>query len=194
VRDLGRAVDERDWRTRAWNQDQAWFTAAEARAFVPERAEAGAAVAVPARLVARLARLHLVDTVRGQTPPFAREAVQEAALRSEVVRVDGGAVHLRLSGSTRTLAKGRWPIGDGGEPQESERGVRTELDGRAVWDRAAGRFTSFELLALGERFGATQYNQRANDTAPARIGFAFVLAPAGHPRIAPAFWWEYDLH
>jgi hypothetical protein len=194
VRDLDRPVDERDWRTRAWNQDQAWFTAAEAHALVPERAEPGAAVDVPARLVGRLARLHLCDTVRGQTPPFAKDAVQEAALRCEVVRVDGERVHLRLSGSTRTLAKGRWPVSDRGEVQEQERGVRTDLDGRAVFDRAAGRFTAFELLAVGERSGATQYNQRANDLAPSRIGFLFVLAPKDHPHIAPAYWWEYDLH
>jgi hypothetical protein len=198
VRDLDRAVDERavdklDWRTRAWNQDQAWFTKAEAAALVPSDAAVGAAVAVPARLVERLARLHLVDTVRGQTPPFGKDAVLEATLRSEVQEVDGHSVHLRLSGRTRTQAKGTWKESDRGENQQSERGVRTELTGRAVWDRAAGRFTSFELLALGERFGATQYNQRADDTAPSRIGFLFVLAPKDHPRVAPAFWWDYDL-
>src|SRR5262249_27871993 len=140
VRDLGRTIDPRDWRTRAWNQDQAWFSEAEAAAMVPTDAQPGAAIDVPVRLVERLARLHLVDTVGGQTPPFNRDAVQQAALRSEVLRVDGSRVHLRLRGATRTFAKGSWPASDRGANQEQERGVQTELDGRAVWDRDARRF------------------------------------------------------
>ena len=193
VRDLGRTADPRDWRTRAWNADQAWFTKAEAGVLVPAGAEVGAATAVPARLVERLARLHLVDSVRGQTPPFGKEAVQEATLRSTVTAVDGPRVQLRLDGSTRTTATGSWPETDGGASAAHERGVRTELCGRAVWNRAGERFESFELLAVGERWGATQYNQRGGDTAPSRIGFLFVLAPKDFPRTAPAYWWEYEL-
>ena len=193
VRDLGRDVNERDWRTQAMNEDQAWFSKAEAQSMVPEGNEVGAAVDVPARLVVRLARLHLVDTVRGQTPPFPKDAVVTAELRSEVVRADASEVHLSLTGRVHTQQRGRWIIQDRGEAVDHERGVKVELSGRAVWDRQAARFRSFELLALGERWGATQYNQRSDDVAPTRIGFAFVLAPKDHPRVAPAFWWDYDL-
>jgi hypothetical protein len=193
VRDLGRSADPRDWRTQAWNEDQAWFTKDEARSMVPGDDAVGAAVHVPDRLVARLVRLHLVDTVRGQTPPFPNDAIVAAQLHSEVVRRDGARVHLQLTGRTHALQKGRWIVADRGQPVEHERGVKTELTGRAVWDRQAGRFAAFELLALGERWGATQYNQRGDDVEPTRIGFAFVLAPADHPRVAPAFWWDYDL-
>jgi len=193
LRDLGRKVEARDWRTQAWNQDQAWFTKAEAQSLLPAEIKVGAATLVPSRLVERIARLHLVDAVRGQTPAFNKDAVVAAELRTEVVGVDGNRVQLRLSGHTHTLAKGRWVISDRGQPADQERGVKTELTGRAVWNRDAARFESFELLAIGERWGATQYNQRGDDTAPTRIGFAFVLAPKDHPHVAPAFWWDYDL-
>jgi hypothetical protein len=188
VRDLGREVSARDWRTQAWNEDQAWFTEAEARAMVPAEVQAGAVVEVPERLVERLARLHLVDTVRGQSPSFPKDAVVTAELRSEVALVDGVRAHLRLAGRTHAQQKGRWVVVDGNEPEEHERGVKTELTGRAVWDMEAERFVAFDLLAIGERWGATHYNERSRDLGPTRIGFAFVLAGEGHSRVAPAFW------
>lgn len=193
VRDLGREVEPGDWRTEAWNEDQAWFTKSEAAAMVPAAGGVDAETLVPRRLVARLARLHLVDVVRGQTPPLPADAVVTAELRSAVTAVDGARVHLQLTGRTHTLQKGRWIVRDGEGPVDHERGVRTDLQGHAVWDREQARFTAFELLAVGERWGATRYNQRADDTAPTRIGFLFALAPPDHPRVAPAFWWEYGL-
>lgn len=193
VRDLHRAVDAKDWRTAAWNEDQAWFTKNEAAAMVPAEPAVGARVDVPRRLVERLARLHLVDTVRGQAPPFRREDVLAAELRAEVVRIDGDRVHLSLAGTTHTRQRGRWPTANRGSPTNAERGVRTELEGRAVWDRSRARFATFELIATGTRWGATQYNERGKDLEPTAIGFAFVLAPPDHPRVAPAFWWDYDL-
>lgn len=189
LRDLDRR-DTGDWRGRAWNQDQAWFTRAEAAAMVPE-ARVGAVRDVERRLVERLARLHLVDSVRGQTPPFGKDAVVEASLRSEVVAVAGREVQLRLRGRTHAVAKGRWVIRNRGEPVEHERGVQCEIEGRAAWD--GERFTAFELVAIGERWGATQYNERGDDVGRTRIGFAFVLASEDHPRVAPAFFWDYDL-
>lgn len=189
LRDLDRP-DTGDWRGRAWNQDQVWFTRSEAAAFVPE-ARVGARREVERRLVERLVRLHLIDSVRGQTPAFPKDAVVTAELISEVVASEGPMLHLRLSGKTAAVATGRWPIRDRGEPVAHERGVRCELLGRAIWN--GERFTSCELVAIGERWGATQYNGRGDDLSPSRIGFAFVLAQPDHPRVAPAFFWDYDL-
>jgi hypothetical protein len=191
LRDLGRPVDEKDWRTRAWNTDQAWFTAREAASFVPEQREVGAKVAVPARLVERLARFHLIDSVRGQTPPMSREAVLKASLQCEVTGVNGDDVLLRLVGKTHTEVEGR-PV-EGEPATKTGRGVATELRGHARWNQQSGRFDAFELIAMGTRWGATQYNERGRDLGPTAIGFAFVLAPPDHPRVAPSCWWDYDL-
>ena len=50
------------------------------------------------------------------------------------------------------------------------------------------QFVSFELVAVGTRWGATQNNSRRNDVDPAPIGFLFTLAGDGPcERIAPAF-------
>lgn len=197
-RDLGPLPDETarqaDWRRVAWNEDQVWFTAREARALLPASLEVGARRDVPHRLVSRLARLHLVDSVRGQTPAFRKHHVIGAELHCDVVAVTGDTVAVRYTGQTLTRQQGRWRTHDGGgEPDEQERGMHTELSGRASWNRTAGRFESFELLAIGERWGATQYNGRPLVDEPTPIGFAFVLAPPGHPRVAPAFWWHYVL-
>jgi hypothetical protein len=202
VRDLDRPAEAgaaagdgaADWRTRAWNEDQVWFSAAEARAWVPATPTVGAVTELPERLAVRLVRLHLVDSVRGQTPSLPRDSVRTASFRSEVTAVDGDRVHLKIGGSTLAVQSGRWIVRDRGEPVDHERGVRTQIEGRAEFDTKANRFVLFELLCTGERWGATQYNGRADDQQKAPIGFAFVLAEPDHPRVAPAFWWEYDLH
>ena len=183
VRDLGREVRVDDWRTRAWNEDQVWFTAAEARSMVPADPRVGARHEIPARLVARLARLHLLDTVRGQTPPMPKSALVEHWLTAHVVGVDDQGVQLVFRGRTHTEH----------ERSAGARGVAVDLRGHASWDRAAARFRAFELLAIGERFGASRFNERRDDLDRSRIGFAFRLAPAGHPRVAPAFWSSYRL-
>lgn len=192
LRDLERPTGPADWRSASWNEDQVWFTRAEAAALVPHPPEVGARIDVPQRLVERLATLHLVDSVRGQTPPLPAAAVETAALTSEVVGIDRGHVVLRLRGGTRVVERGEWADRDGAK-RAQERGVATGLRGRARWDPAAGRFVAFELVAAGQRWGATRYNERADDLAPSPVGFAFVLAQPDHPRVAPAFWWRYDL-
>ncbi|HEX6811847.1 MAG TPA: hypothetical protein VF384_09520, partial [Planctomycetota bacterium] len=164
LRDLGRPVDEKDWRTRAWNTDQVWFTAAEARSLVPKQHEVGAVIAVPPRLVERLARFHLLDSVRGQTPPMSRDAVREASLQSQVTAVQGDEVSLQFTGKTRTEVS--VPAANAEAAKETSRGVATDLRGHARWNAKTGRFTAFELLAVGTRWGATQYNQRAQDLEP----------------------------
>jgi hypothetical protein len=63
-----------------WNLDYAWFTAAEARAWLPEKPRPGDVHPVPAVSARRLARFHLVDNARGQTLPFAESEVLQADL------------------------------------------------------------------------------------------------------------------
>ena len=187
-RDLPRDDPPDDWRADASNRDYAWFRGDELRGSLPQALTPGARRAVADPIVRRLARLHLVDNVRGQCPAFADAHVERAELTAEVAATDGGRVELALEGSTRTVARGKWPVAgyrDMHDPAEQERGVETSLRGQAVWDTESGRFVAFELLALGTRWGGTQYNGRGDDLAPGRIGFAFVLA-GDDERVAPA--------
>ena len=183
-----------DWRQTAWNHDFAWFTRDEARQLVPEQHEIGAKRQIPEPLIRRLVRAHLVDNVRGETQPYAEENVERAEWSSEVVKVAGNSITLRLTGATRATAEGMWSVAGlrHPEPTPQKRGHETGILGRAVYDCEKQRFTSFEMLALGTRWGGSQYNQRQDDLDPAPIGTLFLLAgdsPA--ERVAPAFFRQY---
>jgi hypothetical protein len=192
-RDLPRDESELpgDWRAEAWNQDFAWFRKAEARQFLPQKPEPGAARDVPKKLVERIATLNLVDNVRGQTPAFRAEHVQEATLSSEVIAVEDGVMRLRLSGRAKLEASGRWRTdGHRDAPEQRQRGADFTLVGEADWDIATERFARFDLLAIGDRWGATQYNGRADDPGPAPMGVLFTIT--GEPeRVPPAYIWSY---
>jgi hypothetical protein len=166
-----------DWRETAWNQDFAWFTKAEARQFLPAEPKVGGKQDLPESIINRIACAHLIDNVRGQTNPFNESQIKKARLTAEVTKVDGNTVSLRLEGETSTAVDG---------PRKHSLDMR--LLGSATFDLAKGRFTAFELVAVGVRAGSTQLNGRRNDTDPAPIGILFTLAGDGPcERIAPAF-------
>lgn len=193
-RDLPRAAAAEDWRGEAWNQDFAWFTKEEARQFLTT--DDGAEAEVPTALVKRLARFHLVDNVRGQTwPPYSDGEVQRAELRSQVTATQGDLVSLRLEGASRCVATGKWSIagsGDGHQPSPQQRGVQTRLLGHAQYDLQREVFVRFQLVAIGTRWGGTQYNGRSSDLQPSPVGFVFTLASdTAADTVAPAFWEVY---
>lgn len=178
ARDLPRGDAPADWRAAAWNRDFAWFRKDELAALTePE---------VPRRLVVRLARLHLVDFVRGQTVPFEEKHVEKAELRCE--KAEG---EFRYRGEVRLSAEGKWPVrgfADMNGPGEQKRGYEARLLGRAKVEN--GRFVAFELVAVGTRWGGTQYNGRGDDLGRAPMGHVLTLAEPGE-RIPPAFVWAY---
>jgi hypothetical protein len=194
-RDMPREKQVAGWRRDAWNQDFAWFRREEAASFVPEERKVGATRVVPEALPTRLARLHLVDNVRGQTPQFEPRHIGSARLETEILSIDGTRIVLALRGETKAATSGTWSIAgfsDMHNPSTQERGVHTRLAGEAEWNTETGRFTKFEMTAVGTRWGGTQYNGRADDLEPNPVGFAFVLAgdsPA--ERVAPAMWYLY---
>ena len=120
---------------------------------------------LPVPLLHRIACAHLIDNVRGQTSPFEESQVKKARLSAEVTAVDGDVVSLRLEGQTRTAIEGR-----------REHGLDMRLLGKATFDLAKGRFLTFELVAVGSRWGGTQLNGRRGDTDAAPIGILFTLA------------------
>lgn len=189
ARDLPDSLDPSEEPRRPFNRDQVWFTAAEARQWLPDEIEVGAEHAVPDVLTHRLARFHLVDNVRGQTIPYAAQEV-EASLRAVVESIEDGAACVRLTGETHSNALGPWLGGDNyWKPRrEWPHSIRTLIHGEARYDLARGQFTSFDVVALGSRRGRTVMNGRGRDQDGDQrpIGFALSLAPAGH-RVAPTF-------
>jgi hypothetical protein len=195
-RDLPRpsGVEDRGWAA-AWNQDFAWFLRDEARSLLPESPEPGGKQSVPRRLVERIARFHLVDNVRGQTEPFPHGSVERAEMTVDVTAVEGDLVSIRIAGATRARQEMRTGVAgdrDMNDPKRRERGFEAKLLGRATFDLKAAKFTSFEMVAVGTRWGGTLYNGRGGDLDPAPIGVVFTLA-ADEPaeRVAPAFFGGY---
>jgi len=197
TRDLERpgaagAAPRDDWRSKAWNLDYLWFRSEEAATFVPEKRALGATRTLAPAALDRLTRVQLVDNVRGQTYPAPKESLERARLTTTVASVKGTRVTLALEGEARWEQSGSWSIGDNGAATATKRGFEGRLLGSATWDTKTNRFVAFELLAVGTRWGATQYNGRHDDLAPQPIGYLFELASdAPHEHVAPAGFWEY---
>lgn len=178
------------------NRDAVWFTRDEALGWLPEQLVAGATGDVSPVMATRLARLALVDNVRGQTLPFANAEIEQASLRFTVRAIGDKGAEILFDGSTRAVAKGPWLGGDNywKPKREWPRRMETEVKGRATYDTAQKRFVAFELIALGERQGRTTFNGRHREDRDAtyRIGFLLRLAPANW-RVAPTFINVYDV-
>jgi hypothetical protein len=189
TRDLPRDPPQQAPWVHAWNQDFAWFTTDEAEQFLAVKIEPGQTRAVPRPLVERLARFHFLDNARGQTPPFPARAIDAAKLKSRVTAVDGNLVGLRLEGRTKAVQQGVWSLRgfeDMNKPSVQERGLEMKLLGSAGFDLKQRRFVGFEVVAVGTRWGGTQYNFRGNDLAPAPFGAVLSLAGASRAeRVAP---------
>lgn len=175
-----------------FNRDAVWFSAKEARGWLPERLEVGARRVVAEAITRRLAQLVLVDNVRGQTIPYHPREIRSAELTAEIIAVHGALVDLRLAGATAAEAKGPWLFGDNGwKPRhEIPHSIRTRLAGSARFDSKRGRFVRFELVGLGIAKGRTTFNARGRKPAHA-LGFVLQLAPPDW-RVAPTFIDVYD--
>lgn len=194
LRDTAEQVNH-EWHADVWNRDYAWFLPREARSFLPRQPEPGRRHRVPVALVDRLARFHLTDSVRGQTPAYQTHEIIQAHLVSEVVKVVDEHVHLELRGKTIAEAHGRWPVAGFDKLDEvgpQERGFEADLLGQAVFDLETQRFVSFELVGNATRWGATQFNGRRDDPGPAPVGVVMELADPSHGRIPPAHFGKYS--
>lgn len=177
TRDIGSSKRAMGDMSDPWNTDTVWFRAAEVTQLIPKQMQVGARQQVPPTLVARLARLHLIDAVLGQPMPL--QNVGEATLTSEITKIDGDSITLHLTGRTSAEA--------------ANRSMQTSLLGKAVYDRSKQRFTSFDLVGVGARRGSQKMPAYiTGDTGSGTIGFAFTLASSEpHDRVAPALFMAY---
>ena len=116
-----------------------------------------------------------MDNVRGQTSPYDEKHVEKARLTAAVTAVDGNTVTLRLEGETRAAAEGRWPVRgyrDARNATPQKRGFETRLLGKATYDLKAERFTRFDMVAIGQRWGGLRWKDEGGP-----IGFEFRIAP-----------------
>jgi len=175
-----------------WNRDLVWLSAEEVAGLVPAEVAVGDSFALPL-LAQRLARFHLVDDPRGQTLPYAPSEVARARLIARVTARTEVGLELVLRGATRAATDGSWRLGDNlWRPAHGiAHGMECTLLGRATFDPVARRFETFELAAVGRRWGRTENNGRGADIAPSLVAFHLQLAPT-ELRLPPTFVAIYD--
>ena len=184
TRDLPESCDPNDPCEVKWNQDFVWFSKQEARQWLPKQITKGAKHQLPESLTVRLARSHLVDTVKGQTISFERDEVAGSTILTEVVDINGDLVEIKITGETKSHSNKT-------NRRQSERGVQTKLLGKATFNAKESKFDKFEFVALGRREGYTRFNFRNRDGMSNMLGFVFRLAPDNSPKVAPAFIYDY---
>lgn len=190
LRDLPRNGDPTAKRKPPANRDHAWFTRAEVREFLPKRLEVGQRSELPRELFERLACLHLVDAVYGQTLPFAPDEIRAGSLECEVVERRDQTVQVAFEGSVKMVADGPWLLGenDWTPDREYPRSATLDLIGNAIYNTDSLAFTHFELIATGLRRGGTQFNGRAGAEDEGAIGFVFQpTLDSPSARVPPAF-------
>ena len=156
---------------REYNHDSLWFSAAEARQFLPANPAPGTKHSLPDPLFQRIARFNLVDAVRGETRQFSRV---EGAIQIEVTAVEGDVVTIRLTGKTKGT----------GNPRRRglymALGIEAQLLGTARFDRKSNRFVAFEIVGKGIRWVSPRTDRRGRrrKQEPVKpIGWFFTLTP-----------------
>lgn len=201
--DLPREIDTRpdgEYQRSAHNQDFVWLTREEMLSIVPGGVQKGDRFSLPEAIHRRLVRYHMLDIVRGETPPWPKDAPQDVALELLVTDVDMDSVSMTLHGGGKLQESGSWCIQP---PSRSvyrrgqmcclveERGFEPHILGHLTFDRIQERFTRFDVLAVGSRWGGTTFNMRCDDTDAEPLGIAMTLArddafsripPHGNPR------------
>ena len=162
----------------ASNIDHIWFTKEEMLAMVPDEPTEGQLFALPKEVAERFARFNLIDSVRGETNPYDENQVIIANVGLKVMKVSADNIKFVVFG--RSEAK-RPPTNETnpftGNKISKEMGTDLVWSGAIVFDRKQQRFTRFDLLAAGDRWGGSLYNFRDNDRGPSPIGYAFQLIP-----------------
>jgi len=197
-RDLVATTDvPEEWAFDPHNLNHVWLTADEVREMVPQDVRQGDTFDLPESIHRKLVRFHLLDIVRGETPPWPKDAPDRVPLTVTCTAADGNSVTLVLKGHGILIEQGDWctqPTRDSvyrrGEMCCSigERGFEPSILGHATFDRTNQRFTRFDLVAVGTRWGGTTFNFRQRDVAPARMGIAMTIARTAleRDRIPPA--------
>lgn len=154
------------------SRDFLWLTKVEMKSLVPANTDVGATLEVPAGVVTRIARFHLLDNTRGEPAYWKKTEVRAATLTLTVTKSSADAVEMRLDGVVRASTHA--------DPSKAERGFEGKLRGKLRWVPAKGAFDLFDVAVLGEHWGEAAHTRQAR---PGRtpLGFAFTLADLSKP-------------
>ncbi len=179
-RDFPRPKDPKHetWRH---NFDNVWLTKKEKRSLAPpepKTAKVGDRYKIPSTVVARIAKFHLIDHVRGEAPAWQPESVRIAGAKAKVVGVSRNSLNLQLTGRVKVVESlNRGTNSANGAAGDSELGVDLRLAGKMKWSIDRETFTAFDWLAYGDRWGTAPYNFRHDDLENNPFGITLNLLP-----------------
>jgi hypothetical protein len=175
-----------------WNRDFAWAAKSELAHHFEGELEVGSRMSFD-ELAIRFARFHLIDNVRGQSLPFGAGEIGQAQLRARITSIEGNFLEMVFEGHTAAESSGAWEMGFNlwTPKQRIPHGIECDLVGRGTWDRTSQRFTKFELVAVGRRWGRTTNNGRGRDASPGLVAFHFGINERAM-EVAPTFLSLYD--
>jgi hypothetical protein len=202
----------------AFNNDFVWLSPSEVAALVPDpTAPAGTDTIVPQWLAKKLARFHLIDCVRGEGVTWPESAVHTAELTvciddpSESPTADSGETSVTFRGEFALceqpdgMAAAEWQL-DSNETfatsadtskrsRPAWRGLVCSMLGQATFaqpQHGNAKFSTFDAVITGVRWGRQHLEGRVGDEAPAGICFGLTLSQdrTTPPRGAPAAYLE----
>lgn len=160
------------------SHDRLWIRADEWQALLPKDAKPGQEIAIPAKLLYRLVRFHLIDNTRGEPPMWARRDVRTADVKLVVAAVEKSEVRLKLTGAI--------VLATDADVKLAKRGYDAALAGDLRYDPVKQKITRFHIAAVGAHWGEGTYTGGAR---PGRtpFGVAFELADPNRPadRVPP---------
>jgi hypothetical protein len=148
-------------------RDHLWLTSEEWKGLIAAHAKIGDEIAMPNRMVYRLARFHLVDNTRGEPPIWNRAAVRRHDLKLRVAGVTDHGLTLQLDGDIL--------LATDADPVRAERGFDARLAGTIHYDFQRKQIDRFDVVAVGDHWGEGPLTRNAR---PGRtpLGVAFELA------------------
>lgn len=149
-------------------RDHLWLTEAEWRSLVPAEPRVGETVPLPQRIAGRIVRFHLVDNTRGEPPHWRSDEIRSSRLNLTVVKTSPAGTELRLDGSALLSSEA--------DAENSKRGYDVRLDGLIRYNAGEDRIDRFDLVAIGEHWGAGPYTRRNVRPGRTPLGIAFELA------------------
>jgi hypothetical protein len=149
------------------SHDHLWIRADEWQSLLPRDAKPGQEIAIPAKLLYRLAWYHLVDNTRGEPPMWSRDEVRKAEMKLVVTEATKTEVRLKLVGA--------FLLTTDADPKAAKRGYDVALYGEIRYQPSERKLTKLNIVALGDFWGEGALTGGAR---PGRhpFGVAFELA------------------
>jgi hypothetical protein len=153
-------------------RDHLWLTKADWQTLARAATRKGQHFPMPRPLADRLLRFHLVDNTRGEPDFWRPEDVRKAELTWTVEEATPASLRLRLDGSAL--------LATDADPDKAGRGYDVRLLGYLHYDRSKGVLDRFDLLAVGDHWGASTFTPGAR---PGRkpLGVAMELRRGNDP-------------